>query len=68
MVYSRILGCLGLAFVGGFNNNGLDVTAKELVVFAGPHKTSETSVEEFFYSFAGSPDFEDLPEQLALKD
>ncbi|MGK3745326.1 MAG: hypothetical protein ACI90V_012187 [Bacillariaceae sp.] len=28
------------------------VFGKELVVIAGPHKTSETSVEEFFYSYA----------------
>ena len=32
---------------------------KELVVIAGPHKTSETSVEEFFYSYARG----DNPEQ-----
>jgi len=33
---------------------------KELVVIAGPHKTSETSVEEFFYSFArgDNPEYE----------
>jgi hypothetical protein len=68
MVYQKILGYLVLAFFGCFNNNGLGVTAKELVVFAGPHKTSETSVEEFFYSFAGSPDIKDSPEQQALKD
>jgi hypothetical protein len=29
-----------------------EVFGKELVVIAGPHKTSETSVEEFFYSYA----------------
>lgn len=27
---------------------------KEIVLFAGPHKTSETSIEEFFYSYANS--------------
>ena len=33
---------------------------QQLVVLAGPHKTSETSVEEFFYSFArgDNPDFQ----------
>ena len=28
------------------------VKSKELVIFAGPHKTSETSIEKFFYTFA----------------
>ena len=27
-------------------------SGKQLVVIAGPHKTTSTSVEEFFYSFA----------------
>ena len=36
-----------------------EVFGKELVVIAGPHKTSETSVEEFFYSYARG----DSPEQ-----
>lgn len=32
-----------------------EVTAERLVIFAGPRKTSETSVEEFFYSYAHGP-------------
>jgi hypothetical protein len=41
--------------------------SKKLVVFAGPHKTSETSVEDFFYKYA-TGDTGRLPEQQALKD
>ena len=39
-------------------NNSGDVK-KQLVVFAGPHKTSETNVEAFYYKFARGdhPDF-----------
>jgi hypothetical protein len=35
-------------------------TNKQLVVLAGPHMTSETAIEEFFYSFArgDTPEFE----------
>mmetsp|Transcript_57271 Transcript_57271/g.63960 ORF Transcript_57271/g.63960 Transcript_57271/m.63960 type:complete len:525 (-) Transcript_57271:61-1635(-) len=40
--------------------DGVSGGNKELVVIAGPHKTSETSVEEFFYSFArgDNPEYE----------
>jgi hypothetical protein len=43
--------------------------AKRLVVFAGPHKTSETSIEEFFYSYAHGPGAPDQTHdhQQALK-
>jgi hypothetical protein len=43
--------------------------AKRLVVFAGPHKTSETGIEEFFYSYAHGPGAPTagMPHQQALK-
>jgi len=39
---------------------------KQLVVFAGPHKTSETNVEAFYYKFARG-DHPDLHKQEALR-
>ena len=43
-----------------------EVVGKELVVIAGPHKTSETSVEEFFYSYARGDSPEQEKEQSLL--
>lgn len=45
------------------------VTAARLVIFAGPRKTSETSVEEFFFSYAHGPGSAtvEFPHQQALK-
>mmetsp|Transcript_40713 Transcript_40713/g.62627 ORF Transcript_40713/g.62627 Transcript_40713/m.62627 type:complete len:467 (+) Transcript_40713:191-1591(+) len=37
---------------------------RHLVVFAGPHKTSETSIEEFFHTYAAGRD--DMPQDDAL--
>ena len=47
--------------------DGVSGGNKELVVFAGPHKTSETSVEEFFYSFARGDNPEYEKEKLEIK-
>lgn len=46
------------------------VSATRLLVFAGPQQTSETSIEEFFYSFAHGPASPDtnFPNQQAMKD
>ncbi len=45
------------------------VIAERLVIFAGPRKTSETSVEEFFFSYAHGPGSASIqfPHQQALK-
>jgi hypothetical protein len=49
-------------------DDGHDHPKKQLVIFAGPHKTSETSIEEFFYSYAPGGFTKTLPEHEALAD
>ena len=57
IAFRTIICCLSLV-AGGWAGRGED--GKQLVVFAGPHRTSETSIEEFFYSYArgDNPEYE----------
>lgn len=60
MTTTMLAAVLLLAATGKANAN------QQLVVFAGPHKTSETSVEEFFYSFARG-DFPEMEKEKSLQ-
>ena len=45
-----------------------DENHRRLTIFAGPHKTSETSIEEFFYTYANGGKNDDGFETAALKE
>jgi len=60
LTFHTIICCLSLTVLKSGFAIGRGEGGKQLVVIAGPHKTSETSIEEFFYSFArgDNPDYD----------